>query len=918
MSDVIPLKYVAFLSYSHNDSEIGEALHRELENYRIPLELIGQAGTHGAVPSKLRPIFRDRFDLEAGPSLRDQVTDALANSQAMVVICSRASAKSTYVNEEIRQFKALGRAHRIYPIIVDGEPGDPDRECFPPALRHVVDAEGNITRFLEEPIAADARDHADGEELARLKIISGLLGVDLDRLRRREAEEQKRQKRFWIGISTFMAMLAVFALVASGLAWFQREQKREALTKNENLLDKTLERTSKLVSNGVRSVDRHGLPSKFGLSLLQEAQGYFDDMDAIKVTSKQMQLRRAEMLIGLSASYKLLGRGEDALSNSRRARDILNAEVERLQAEGSPVPNEVYYQLARSHIYLARGQADRGWVDFALASSRTGIKILDEHLGGIDSRNPEWLQLRGDLLLELAHQHGRRREWDQAFEYIGECRELGKRLGEYGLTGPAIRARALALSKLADFNRRRGNVERAMEATLIGEPMIQMAVSLNPEDLLWKGRLHELLIIRGDIHYKARRFDEALQVYQQANEVVAENHKQDPQNARIASMYALSNYKIAEVAPRLGKLDLADQAGTEAVEVYERLIKIDPKSQTYNSNIMHALEALGDVQRRLNKKEEMARSHERRLKLAEQLLDRQPSNRSWLRHAATSSFMAGEAYKSMGQPKRGREKFEVALRYRLKQIESGNASARVKFNRAWTILSIGFTYADQKNFERALPLYRQAVELMEPLMTSFAPGTYYQRRYVDAVESVAEALSKTGSPRQGLEWFDKVIDLRRSVAQANQAYEFRRALAHTQEMTGSAWLKLGDTDKALALFEENLASRVAFHEEEPEDPQRRRNMANAQKLAATVRLQRRDCNKAHEQLALAHENLSRAMADQEEQTGIPKSEWNEQLKEIEVLQAKASSDCPRTSDAGGATGRALTPSRAARAATRGR
>lgn len=250
-----------------------------------------------------------------------------------------------------------------------------------PALRHVVDAEGNITRFLEEPIAADARDHADGEELARLKIISGLLGVDLDRLRRREAEEQKRQKRFWIGISTFMAMLAVFALVASGLAWFQREQKREALTKNENLLDKTLERTSKLVSNGVRSVDRHGLPSKFGLSLLQEAQGYFDDMDAIKVTSKQMQLRRAEMLIGLSASYKLLGRGEDALSNSRRARDILNAEVERLQAEGSPVPNEVYYQLARSHIYLARGQADRGWVDFALASSRTGIKILDEHLG---------------------------------------------------------------------------------------------------------------------------------------------------------------------------------------------------------------------------------------------------------------------------------------------------------------------------------------------------------------------------------------------------------------------------------------------------------------------------------------------------------------------------------------------------------
>ncbi len=167
MSDVIPLKYVAFLSYSHRDQEFGEAVHRELENYRIPADLVGKAGLHGAIPSKLRPIFRDRLDLEAGPSLCDQVTEAIANSQAMVVICSPASARSPYVNEEIRQFKALGRAHRIYPIIIDGEPGDPEHECFTPALRHVVDADGNITAFLEEPIAADAREHADGKELAR-------------------------------------------------------------------------------------------------------------------------------------------------------------------------------------------------------------------------------------------------------------------------------------------------------------------------------------------------------------------------------------------------------------------------------------------------------------------------------------------------------------------------------------------------------------------------------------------------------------------------------------------------------------------------------------------------------------------------------------------------------------------------------
>ena len=130
----------------------------------------------GPIPKYLRPIFRDRDEFSAGHSLAEQSIAALTSSKSLVVLCSPNAARSFYVNEEIRSFKAMGRSARVLAVIVDGEPGDPERECFPPALRFKVDAQGKITDEREEPIAADARDQGDGKSMALQKTVAGLLG----------------------------------------------------------------------------------------------------------------------------------------------------------------------------------------------------------------------------------------------------------------------------------------------------------------------------------------------------------------------------------------------------------------------------------------------------------------------------------------------------------------------------------------------------------------------------------------------------------------------------------------------------------------------------------------------------------------------------------------------------------------------
>ena len=58
-------------------------------------------------------------------------------------------------------------------------------ECFPPALRFAVEADGTLTDRRSDLLAADARGWQDGWSNSRLKLIAGTLGIGFDDLRRR-------------------------------------------------------------------------------------------------------------------------------------------------------------------------------------------------------------------------------------------------------------------------------------------------------------------------------------------------------------------------------------------------------------------------------------------------------------------------------------------------------------------------------------------------------------------------------------------------------------------------------------------------------------------------------------------------------------------------------------------------------------
>jgi tetratricopeptide (TPR) repeat protein len=228
-------RFYAFLSYSHKDKDLADWLHRELEEFRVPHSLAGKLTANGVVPHRLTPVFRDQHDLSAGGELGDEIKAALAASQFLVVLCSPTAAKSRWMNEEIESFKRTRPEGCVLAAIVAGEPFAsemPSRkteECFPPALRYRYDRRGQRTLKRAEPLAADFRKAGEGQRLAFLKLVAGMLGVGLDELVQRDATRRQRRFAYFAAASLAgMAVTSALAVTAFQARNEAREQRREA------------------------------------------------------------------------------------------------------------------------------------------------------------------------------------------------------------------------------------------------------------------------------------------------------------------------------------------------------------------------------------------------------------------------------------------------------------------------------------------------------------------------------------------------------------------------------------------------------------------------------------------------------------------------------------------------------------------
>ena len=397
-----PYKYWAFISYSHQDRAWANWLHKSLETYRVPHRLVGREHWSGPLPRRLMPIFRDRDELPSSAELGSVLNEALQQSRYLIVICSPQSARSRWVNEEVKYFKSLGRAQRVLPLIVGGEPNATDMpnsglvECLPPAIRFEVDGNGQLTDRRAEPIAADARGEKDGRATAKLKLIAGLIGVGLDELRQRERQRKILQRI--LGAST-----AITLTLLAGIGWhWQQNEKQHALEAQAMKV-----RIAQLYENGRQELLAHNearaavyLNEAYKLGVDTPALRYMlaRAMRTVDAQALRVNIGGPAVLVNLSSDGKKFLAVDknsrlstwDAESGEKLGSYNLDATTESVSAAFSPRDSFIWVDVIqgsepRKRLKILDANGNRALAEFTEGYINAGaaspmIDAVDEHL----------------------------------------------------------------------------------------------------------------------------------------------------------------------------------------------------------------------------------------------------------------------------------------------------------------------------------------------------------------------------------------------------------------------------------------------------------------------------------------------------------------------------------------------------------
>ncbi len=379
MNSTTTTRYKAFISYSHSDERWARWLQRRLEGYRPPRSL-----GHAAA---LKPVFRDREELAASRDLSAAILSALAESENLIVICSKAAARSHWVDAEIREFIRLGRGDRVFALLVDGQPNHPDEECLPEVLRST---EGH------EPLAADVRPQADGRSDALLKIAAALLNVRYDDLRQRANQRRLRRLAVVTAASTAGMLLTLTLATYAFLARQEADSQRRVAVEESEI---SKEVTEFLVSL-FESADPHLAKGEVltARELLdrgtQRIDGAFADQPKL----------RARLLSTLGRSYEALGEYDSAASVYTDALTL------RRGAGASQALSMTHAMIDLGWVHLWRGDFDTAEGMFREALAIREARLTPPDIDIVHARNNVGIvlyrqdhQLEALEVLEEAH-----------------------------------------------------------------------------------------------------------------------------------------------------------------------------------------------------------------------------------------------------------------------------------------------------------------------------------------------------------------------------------------------------------------------------------------------------------------------------------------------------------------------------------
>jgi tetratricopeptide (TPR) repeat protein len=606
---ITDFKFRAFIAYSHQDEAWAKWLHKVLETYRVPARLVGMKTAIGPIPRRLAPIFRDRSELPSASDLDQKVNEALDQSANLIVICSPRSATSHYVNEEIITFKRLGKADRIFCVIVDGEPNATDlpgrevHECFAPALRFNLSADGMATEKRTAPIAADARPGRDGKSDAKLKLVAGMLDIGFDALKQRE-HHRHMQRMVLVTSVALVAMLvtaglAINAVLASKTAVTAREAAERRQKQAENLVGFMLGDLN----------DKLGQVQRLDIleSTDNQAMQYFQSLPTKDVTDQALALRaKALQKIG---SIRMSQGDIPAALESYRAAWVLAGEL----AKRAPADAARRVAYADSFKWIGNAYWYQGDLDASLQNFQQAILLLEKSAAAI----PEDTELAFNLA-------SARTNAGRVFEARGEYAQAKVLYDDVQKTFETLRSR-------------------------------------EPGNHRWQSELGDAYDNLGKLSLEQGDLVHAVAAYRDDQRIKAALATADPKNYDAQENLLISDAILGRTLALCGAADTAIRYASDAVTLATDLVSYDSTQTYWREDFAYYSQLLGGLLRQSGRLDDASRLDSEATRVLGELVSTDKTNARWRRELAIAQLEAARLQIARGNYVAGENQLTSAL-----------------------------------------------------------------------------------------------------------------------------------------------------------------------------------------------------------------------------------------------------------------
>ncbi|MTV48849.1 tetratricopeptide repeat protein [Heliobacillus mobilis] len=571
--------YNAFISYRHGfpDKIIAARLHRLLETYKVPSALVKK----GAWP--ITRIFLDLAELPSSSNLSDDIAYALSQSQFLIVLCSRSTPESEWVAREIETFIELGRAQRILPVIIEGEP----RDSFPLPLLALLDhLEGSAAREddsnLKESIngkwklpVTDLRGKDTSQILNNLKeqkleLITLLAGVQKE-----ELWHYHQQRLYWqrgLALTAALTIATIYGFYSNDLRRQAEESSRVATIK--------LAEAQEAEQIAVEQYQKAGEMQRWSEARYEEARRLEQEAEKYKNETEQAKQDAESQR---ATSEKLYALAEERRKQSVEQKNLAMQVIRSLTYD---VPDKLQNIAGTKTILVDVLAGNLGMLDRIMDVGRelSDPKVLREKSVNFSRMGDTWIIL-GDVVRAKA-------EFEKGLV-------INEELGKDRTNAQAQRDLSVSYERLGDVAITQGDLPGARiwfeKALAIAEELAKDRTNEQAQRNLSISydRLGEVSVAQGDLSGARIWYEKAL--------AITEELSKDLTNAQAQRDLSFSYDRLGEVSVAQGDLSGARIWYEKALAIREELAKDQTNAEaqrglsiSYN-NIGEVAVAQGDL-----------------------------------------------------------------------------------------------------------------------------------------------------------------------------------------------------------------------------------------------------------------------------------------------------------------------------------